>query len=418
LALSDSLTRLGGGPHTLRTRLIVIGTVAVIAVLLLILVSVGGRLSRAPAPPPQKKATSPDSFTPTPAQLQTLVIAPVAELNFRTELVTDGKIAVNGNTSTPVFSPFSGRVTRILANPGDTVAKGAPLVAVEATEFIQAQNDLIAATAALDAARAQLTQAELIEKRKHALFEAKGGSLQDWQQSQSDLVAAQSAHQSAEIALAAVRNRLRVLGKTEADVKALESTKSMDAAAVVVSPIAGTVTDRQVGLGQYIQSGASTPVFTVSNLSSVWLVGNVREADAPAIRRGMPAEVTVLALPGKVFKAKLAYVAPTVDPVTRRVAVRAEVENPNGELKPEMFATFGIITGGESKAPAIPESAIVYEGQDARIWVEKPDGSLSVRKINVGRNFGNMFEALSGVKAGDKIVTRGTLFIDRAAKGE
>jgi membrane fusion protein, heavy metal efflux system len=411
------MSRLGKGPLTRRTQVMLILGVAVVAVVLLFLVSLGGRFL-GPPPAPPKKATSPDSFAPTPAQLQTLTLAPVAELNFRTELMTDGKIAVNGNTSTPVFSPFSGRVTRVIANPGDSVAKGAPLLAVEATEFIQAQNDLIAATAALDAAHAQLTQAELVEKRKHALFDAKGGSLQDWQQSQSDLVAAQSAHQSADIALAAVRNRLRVFGKSDADVSTLESSKKMDAAAVVVSPIAGTVTDRQVGLGQYIQSGASTPVFTVANLASVWLVGNVREPDAPAIRRGMPIEVTVLALPGKVFKAKLTFVAPTVDPVTRRVAVRAEVENPNGELKPEMFASFSIITGNESKAPAVPESAIVYEGQEARIWVEKADGTLGLRQIRTGRNFGNMLEAVSGVKAGEKIVTGGTLFIDRAAKGE
>jgi cobalt-zinc-cadmium efflux system membrane fusion protein len=83
-----------------------------------------------------------------------------------------------------------------------------------------------------------------------------------------------------------------------------------------------------------------------------------------------------------------------------------------------MFANFGIITGNESKAPAIPDSAIVYEGQEARIWVEKADGTLGLRQIRIGRNFGNMFEAVSGVKAGEKIVTSGTLFIDRAAKGE
>jgi cobalt-zinc-cadmium efflux system membrane fusion protein len=332
--------------------------------------------------------------------------------------VTDGKIAVNSNTTTPVFSPFSGRVTKITANLGDNIARGAPMLAVEATEFIQAQNDLIAAIAALDTAKAQLTQAELIEKRKHAMYEAKGGSLQDWQQAQSDLVAAQSGNRSAEIALAAVRNRLRVLGKTDSEVGSIESSHKMDAAAVVIAPIGGTITDRQVGVGQYSQSGASNPVFAISNLATVWLVGNVREADAPAIRRGMPVEVRVLALPDRVFKAKLTYVAPSVDPVTRRVAVRAEIDNPDGALKPEMFASFSIVTGGESKAPAIPDSAIVYEGQSTRVWVAKPDGSLGLRKINIGRSMGNMFEALSGVKAGEKIVTSGTLFIDRAAKGE
>jgi membrane fusion protein, heavy metal efflux system len=403
--------------YSRRTQIIIVLVIAAIAVVIFALISLGGHIFGAPAETP-KKAASPDSFSPTPAQLASLTLAPVAELNFRTELVTDGKIAVNGATTTPVFSPFSGRVTKVTANIGDTVSRGAPLLAVEATEFIQAQNDLIAAMAALETAKAQLGQAELIEKRKHALFDAKGGSLQDWQQSQSDLIAAQGNHRSADIALAAVRNRLRVLGKSESEVGNIESSRKMDAAATVVAPIGGTITDRQVGLGQYIQSGASNPVFSISNLATVWLVGNVRETDAPSIRRGMPVEVRVLAFPDRVFKAKLTYVAPSVDPVTRRVAVRAEIDNPDGELKPEMFASFSVVTGGESKAPAVPESAIVYEGPETRVWIAKADGSLGLRQIKTGRSLGTMFEALSGVKAGERIVTSGTLFIDRAAKGE
>src|SRR4029077_18456442 len=100
--------------------------------------------------------------------------------------------------------------------------------------------------------------------------------------------------------------------------------------------------------GQYIQAGASTPVYSIGDLSTVWLIANVREADAPLMRRGVPVEVHVLALPGNVFRAKLAYVAPSVDPNTRRLQVRAEVENPDEVLKPEMFASFSIITSKES----------------------------------------------------------------------
>lgn len=418
MALNESPLRQGGTNRlSRRTQITIVAVTAVVALAAVGLITLGGHFFGAP-PAPAKQAARPDSFMPTPAQLATLAVAPVAELNFRTELVTDGKIAVNGNTTTPVFSPFSGRVTRIVANPGDSVSRGAPLFEIEATEFIQAQNDLVAAIAALDTARAQLTQAELVEKRKHALFDAKGASLQDWQQSQSDLVAAQGAARAADIALAAVRNRLRVLGKSESEVASLESARKMDASAVVVAPIGGIVTDRQVGLGQYIQSGASNPVFSISNLASVWLIGNVREADAPLVKRGLPVEVRVLAYPDRIFKAKLTYVAPSVDPTTRRIAVRAEVENPDGELKPEMFASFSIFTGSDSKAPAVPESAIVYEGQDKRVWIARADGSLGLREIRTGRAQGGMFEALSGVKAGEKIVTSGTLFIDRAAKGE
>jgi cobalt-zinc-cadmium efflux system membrane fusion protein len=395
----------------------VVLVLAAAVALIFIVVTLGGRLFKGPTEPP-KKASTPDSFTPTAKEFASLQVAQVALWTFHTEVVTDGKIAVNGNSTTPVFSPYSGRVTRLIANIGDKVKRGDPLVALDASEAVQAQNDLIAAAGAVESAHAQLNQAELIEKRKHAIYDAKGASLQDWQQSQSDLVVAQNTSRSAETALTLVKNRLRIQGQPDSEINAIIGSHKIESAATVPAPINGTVTDRQVGLGQFIQSGAANPIFAISNLSSVWLVGNVREADAPAIRRGMPVEVRVLAFPDQVFRARLTYVAPSVDPATRRVTVRAEVDNPDGSLKPEMFASFSIFTDGEQKAPAIPDSAIIYEGQNKRAWVVNPDNSLSLRVIRTGRTSGNKFEVQTGVAAGEKIVTGGTLFIDRAAKGE
>ena len=128
---------------------------------------------------------------------------------FVSEELTEGKIAVNGDRATPVYLPLFGP-----GDPGDrgsrrTVKKGAPLATVEASEFVQAQNDL--ATAA-----AQVKLARINEARKHALYEAKGGSLQDWQQAQADLTAAEAAMHS-------VRNRLKILGKSDAQIDALEA---------------------------------------------------------------------------------------------------------------------------------------------------------------------------------------------------
>jgi cobalt-zinc-cadmium efflux system membrane fusion protein len=133
---------------------------------------------------------------------------------------------------------------------------------------------------------------------------------------------------------------------------------------------------------------------------------------------GDAVEVRVLAYPGRVFKAKLAYVAPSVDPATHRLPVRAEVENPDGELKPEMFASFSIITGNDASAPAVPEDAVVYEGDTARVWVARDDKSLALRQIRVGRVSDGRVEVLAGLAPGEKVVTSGSLFIDRAAKGD
>lgn len=405
-----------------RTQLLIVLSLALVAGAALGLgergTSLFGGRSDVQAAPNAQSAAPPGTFRPLPAQLASLKVTPAATMTFRTERVTDGRIALNNDRTTPVFSPFSGRVTKILANLGDRVKQGEPLLAVEASELVQGQNDLLSAAAALDTARSQLSLAQTNEKRKHALYEAKGGSLQDWQQSKAEFVTARNNLRSAKTALAMVRNRLRILGKSEAEISALENVQKLDPVAFVRAPISGTVTDRAVGLGQYIQSGSSTPVYSIGDLSTVWLIANVREADAPLMRRGEPVEVHVLAFPGRVFKAKLTYVAPSVDPNTRRLPVRAEIENPDGALKPEMFASFSIITGGESAAPAVPEEAVVYEGDTARVWVMQQGGTLASRQIRTGRTSNGMVEALAGVMPGERVVTSGSLFIDRAAKSD
>ena len=337
---------------------------------------------------------------------------------FRTEQVTDGKIAINSDKTTPVFSPYSGRVTKVIARLGDYVKQGSPLLVIEASEFAQGQNDLRAATSTLDTARSQLNLAQTNEKRKHDLFDAKAGSLQDWLQSQADLVTAQNNLRAAETAFGLVRNRLRILGKSDVEIDALVNARTMDPVAHVVAPITGTVIDRQVGLGQYVQPNAATPIYMIGDLSTVWLIANVREADAPRMRLGAPVEVHVLAIPDRVFKAKLTYVAPSVDPNTRRLSVRAELQNPDGILKAEMFASFSIGTGGEAVAPAVPERAIVYDGDTARVWVAQDSGNLVSTPIKTGRINKGMVEVVEGLGPGEKIVTSGALFIDRAAKGD
>jgi cobalt-zinc-cadmium efflux system membrane fusion protein len=111
-------------------------------------------------------------------------------------------------------------------------------------------------------------------------------------------------------------------------------------------------------------------------------------------------------------------VAPSIDPVTRRLAVRAEVKNPDGALKPEMFGTFRILSGAEAAAPAVPAAAVIYEGDTARVWVAQADRSIALRQIRTGRNNDGLVEVVSGLTAGETVVTSGALFIDRAVKGD
>jgi cobalt-zinc-cadmium efflux system membrane fusion protein len=265
---------------------------------------------------------------------------------------------------------------------------------------VQAQNDLRVAAS-------QVKLARISETRKHALYDAKGGSLQDWQQAQADLAAA-------ETALNAVRNRLQIFGKSDAEIAELETLQTMNPSATIAAPIAGVVVDRQVGPGQYLQAGGP-PVFTIADPSSVWLLANVRESDAGLVQLGQPVEVRVLAYPKRVFKARVTYVAAVVDPATHRLPVRAEIDNRDLALKPEMFANFRILTSDATEAPAVPEAAVVYEGATAHVWVVAGDGLLSYRVIRTGRSNDGLVEVLDGLKAGERIVTKGGLFIDQAA---
>jgi cobalt-zinc-cadmium efflux system membrane fusion protein len=373
------------------------------AVVIMVIVAVwlggrafGKREEPVAAPPPP-----PGTFRATPLQLKSLTVESVGLHGFVSEELTEGKIAINGDRTTPVYSPYSGRVTRVVAGLGDIVKAGAPLATVEATEFVLAQNDL-------GTAASQVKIARINETRKHALYDAKGGSLQDWQQAQADLTAA-------ETALGSVRNRLRILGKSAATIDALEASHSMNPTATIMAPIGGVVVDRQVGPGQYLQSGSGTPQFTIADPSSVWLLANVREADTGLVHVGQTVEVHVLAYPKRAFRARVTYVAALLDPVTHRLPVRAELDNHDGALKPEMFANFRILTSEETQSPAVPEAAVVYEGDAAHVWVLSGDGLLAYRPIRVGRNNDGLVEVLDGLKAGERIVTKGGLFIDQVA---
>jgi cobalt-zinc-cadmium efflux system membrane fusion protein len=170
-----------------------------------------------------------------------------------------------------------------------------------------------------------------------------------------------------------------------------------------------------VGPGQYLQAGAGTPVFTIADSSSVWLLANVREANAGLVKLGQPVEVHVIAYPARVFSARVTYVAALLDPVTHRLPVRAEIANRDGALKPEMFANFRILTSESAQSPAIPESAVVHEGEAAHVWVLRPDDLLELRTIRTGRVNEGLVEVLDGLKAGERVVIKGGLFIDQAA---
>src|SRR5437588_1768907 len=356
-------------------------------------------------------------YTPTAAEWASLTIQPVTERAFRAEYVTEGKIGIDEDRSTPVFSPYTGRVTKLLVRPGDSVTKGQPLFVIEAADTVQAQNDYIAAMTAMNKAKSALDLAQIQDKRAKDLFEGKAVPLKDYQQTQTNLVQAQNDMRSSETALEAARKKLFILGFTDETISAFRGKGTINPEITIYSPISGTVVQRKIGPGQYVNAGASDPVFVIGDLSTIWLIAFVRESDAAIVSVGQEISVNVMALPGHPLNARINYVSAAIDPATRRLLVRATIDNREGVLKPEMFATVTIYSKGDHPAAAVPKQALIYEADQVRVWVAHDDKSVELRQIKTGLVNGDLVEVVSNLKPGEQIVTKGSLFIDRAASG-
>ena len=356
-------------------------------------------------------------YTPTPAEWASLTIEPVTARVFRAETVTEGKIAVDEDRSTPVFSPYAGRVMKLLVRPGDSVTQGQALFVIEAADTVQAQNDFITAMTGLNKAKSALDLAQLQYRRAKDLFEGKAVPLKDFQQAEATQVQAQNDLRSTQTALEASRNKLRILGLTDEAISTFQEKGRIDPNTIIPSPIKGTVVQRKVGPGQYVNSGASDPVFVIGDLSTVWLTAFVRETDASKVSVGQEIAFNVLALPGRSLTAHIDYVSAAIDPATRRLLVRATIDNKDGLLKPEMFANVTIYSAGDHPAVGVPKQALIYEGDQVRVWVAHQDKSIELRQIKTGLTNGDLVEVQGNLKPGEQIVTKGSLFIDRAASG-
>ncbi|ABE64031.1 secretion protein HlyD [Nitrobacter hamburgensis X14] len=351
----------------------------------------------------------------TAAQWGTVTVQPVEQHAFRSEFRTEGKIAIDQNLSTRIFAPYTGRVTKLMVAPGDNVQKGQLLFVIAAADSVDAQKDFVVALTTRNKAVSQVHLAQIVERRMSTLAKDKAASQREWQEAQANLTAAENDSRSAEIALQAARNRLRLVGKTDAEIEAFEKTGALTPDAPVYAPLAGTVLQRKVGPGQYVSAGAGDgdPVFLIGDTSKVWITAYVRETDVAKVRIGERLTFTVLTEPDRLFETRIDYVAPGIDPDSRRLLVRASIDNVDGLLKPEMFASVTIVTSEGRPTPTVPREAVIYEGSNARVWVASDDRSVELRQIRLGESDGRLIQVLDGLNPGEKIVTRGSLFIDR-----
>ncbi|MBI3512733.1 MAG: efflux RND transporter periplasmic adaptor subunit [Proteobacteria bacterium] len=373
----------------------------------------GGKEQAQPvATPSAARTAAPDgAITVTEQQMQLIKLGRVEARSFWVEKTAVGQIALNEDVTTPVFTPYAGRVTRLFAKPGDAVNKGDPLFEIDSPDLVQAESTLISAAGTLQKARSQLDLATRAVRRQRQLFEAKATAQKDLDQAEADFRGAETDFRSTTGALAAAQDAVRIFGKTDAEINRIREQRRVDSTMAVYSPIGGTVVARKAGPGQFVQPSNADAVYTIADLTKMWLIANVGELDIPFVHLGDEVTVKVAAYPQETFRARITNIGAAVDPTTRRITVRSELEPKGYMLKPQMFATFRIITEAGQPTAAVPTSALTRDSERTLAWVQIAPRQFVMRTIQRGVDQEGMTQVLSGLTAGETVATEGGVFL-------
>jgi membrane fusion protein, heavy metal efflux system len=408
-------------PGSTKRRYLII--VAVVLAILLIAAAVVRReeARNVDAQAPQSAPVrSSDVIEATPEQLKQIRIDAVREELMDLDLETTGKVGFNEDRMTPVFAPYAGRVLSVLVNKGDVVKAGQELLVVESPDLVAAVNDLSEARSNADKARIALDIGDKAAQRARTLNAQEALATKELQAAESDLARAREDLRRAQAAVSVVRNRLALFGKTTDEIAQLEEsvTDQIDRRIVIRAPLAGTIVDRKVGPGQYIKPDTPDPLYLISDLSSVWVNGDIYETYLPQIRVGAPVEITVPAYPNRKFPARITAINPTVDAASRTIHVRCLVPNSSGLLKPEMFANILVGQAAKRKVLTVPSTAVLTQGSDSFVLVEESSGRFRRRTVMPGREIRGRTVIEKGLGADDHVVTTGVLLLNTATDGK
>lgn len=337
-------------------------------------------------------------------QVASLKLEPARTATFVAQLAAVGNIDFNQNQLVQVFTPYAGRIIQAIPNVGDKIEAGSLLFTIDSPDLLAAENTLITAAGVFN-----LQSKTLQRVKKMETFG--GASQQAVDQSTSDQM-------SAEGALKATRDAVRIFGKTPEEIDKLIAERKADPRLVVASPISGYVTARSASPGLFVQPGVAPPPFTLADLSTMWMLANVPESDAPKIKVGQQVRARVAAFPDEVFDGVVTVLGPSVDPNTRRVFVRSEVSDPGHRLKAGMFANFTIRVAEDAEVVAVPTAAVVREGDGTQtLWVTSDRKRFTRRIVEIGREQAGRVEVLTGLKANELVVAEGAVFLSNKLAG-
>jgi membrane fusion protein, heavy metal efflux system len=331
-------------------------------------------------------------------QTASVKVESIGEHDFPIVKTAVGSIDFDEDMTVQVFTPYQGRIISLFAKLGDDVKKGQTLFTIDSPDLLQAESTLIAAAGVLE-----LTTRNL--ERLRELYKTRAIAQKDLEQAISD-------QQTAEGALRAGRDAVRIFGKTDTEIDEIVAKRLADPTLVVPSPIDGRITARNAAPGLFVQPGNAPAPYSVADISTMWMLANVAESDIPAFHLGQEVKVSVLAYPGKLFEGRISTISSMVDPNTRRMLVRSDIRDPKHELRAGMFTTFVIQTGDPMRSLAVPLNGVVREGDGTMtVWVTSDRKRFTQRTVKIGMQNDGYRQILDGLRPDELVATDGAVFL-------
>lgn len=343
----------------------------------------------------ETKADTATLFTVPDDQMAHLQVVPVEKSNLERRLRLAGNVTYNAFKTTPVFSPIGGPVHEILVAPGETVHGGQPLLTVNSPDYSAARSAYLKA-------RDAFFLADKVYTRSQDLY-AHGAV------AEADLQQAESSRSQAQADLQASADMLRALGIKDPEAM-IKNPPKTTLQIPLPAPVGGEIVERLVGPGQLLQAGA-TQVFTISDMSTVWVLVNVYQSDVGYVRVGDSVDITTDTYP-QVFHGRISYVAPALDPNTRTLQARIVTGNPNKILKKDMYVTAMLQAGVIRDALTVPDAAVLRDTENMPfVYAQSGANQFARRLVKVGDSQAGRTQISDGLKEGDRVVGDGSLFL-------
>lgn len=309
-----------------------------------------------------------------------------------------GSIDFNQNMLVQAFTPNPGKIVDTVLNVGDEVNKGDTLFTIDSPDLLQAESSLLASAGVLELQTRTLA-------RVKQLLKTGGGAQKDVDQATSD-------QQTAEGNYKAARDAVRIFGKSDAEIDRIVADRKVDSALIVPSPISGQIVARNAAPGLYVQPGNAPAPYTLADLSTMWMVANVIEIDAPAYRLGQPVEVRVPAFPDESFRGYVTTIGLNLDPSSHRLLVRSVVQDPQHKLRAGMLANFTIETESPKLSVSVPSEAVVREGDGTMtVWITSDQRRFERRTVKTGLDQDGWIQILAGLRLGEQVASTGAIFL-------